>query len=65
MFLRAGCSLLRAEGFSDSLDVLYEGLEKSTLKFLIKQIWYQIFSPAENFLKLFVIKTLDPDRYSA
>ncbi len=50
--------LLRAEDFSCSLDVLYEGLDISKLQFLIKQ--YQIFS-AVNFLKLLVIKTPDPD----
>jgi hypothetical protein len=31
-----GCSLLRAEGFSCSLDVLYGGLGISKLQFLIK-----------------------------
>jgi hypothetical protein len=29
IFWSAGCSLLRAEGFSCSLDVLYGGLERS------------------------------------
>jgi hypothetical protein len=37
-FWSAGCSLLRAEGFSCSLDVLYGGLEISKLKFLIKKV---------------------------
>jgi hypothetical protein len=32
MFLSAGCSLLRAEGLSSSLDVLYVGLVISTLQ---------------------------------
>jgi hypothetical protein len=31
---------LRAEGFSCSLDVLYRGLEISTLQFLIKKILF-------------------------
>ena len=39
--LSAGCSLLRAEGFFWSLDVLYEGLGISKLKFLIQK--YQNF----------------------
>ncbi len=34
MLWSAGCSLLRAEGFSCSLDVLYEGLGISRLQFL-------------------------------
>jgi hypothetical protein len=34
MFLSAGCSLLKAEGFSCRLDVLYEGLGMSILQFL-------------------------------
>ena len=38
MFLSAGCSLLRAEGFSCSLSVLYGGLGISKLQFLIKKI---------------------------
>jgi hypothetical protein len=33
----AGCSLLRAEGFSCSMDVLYGGLRISKLQFLIKK----------------------------
>jgi len=36
MFQSAGCSLLRAEGFSCSLEVLYEGL-RGKLQFLIKK----------------------------
>jgi hypothetical protein len=35
MFLSTGCSLLRAEGFSCSLGVLYEDLEISKLQFMI------------------------------
>ncbi len=42
MFWSAGCSLLRAEGFSCSLDVLFRGLELSRFNFLIKNIF--IFS---------------------
>jgi hypothetical protein len=38
MFWSAGCSLLRAEGFSCSLGVLYGGLGISKLEFLIKKI---------------------------
>ncbi len=38
MFLSTGCSLLRAEGFSCSLGVLYGGLGISKLQFFIKKI---------------------------
>jgi hypothetical protein len=38
MFLSTGCSLLRADGFSCSLGVLYGGLGISLLQFLIKKI---------------------------
>jgi hypothetical protein len=38
IFRSARCSLLRAEGFSCSLGVLYEGLGISKLQFLIKKI---------------------------
>ncbi len=38
VFLSTGCSLLRAEGFSCSLGVLYGGLGISKLQFLIKKI---------------------------
>jgi hypothetical protein len=31
--LSVGCSLLRAEGFSCSLEVLYGGIRRSKLKF--------------------------------
>ncbi len=48
MFWSAGCSLLRAEGFSYSFDVLYEGRGISKLQYFIKKI-YKIFS-AVNFL---------------
>jgi hypothetical protein len=47
MFLSAGCSLLRAEGFSCSLGVLYEDLGISKLHFLIKKI--EIETLAINF----------------
>ncbi len=49
MFLSTGCSLLRAEGFSCSLGVLYEGLGISKLQFLIKKI--EVKFPANIFLK--------------
>jgi hypothetical protein len=62
MFASAGCSLLRAEGFSCSLDVLYGGQEISKLQFLIKKI--RIFFSCK-FFQFLVIKNLDPDRYSA
>ncbi len=64
----AGCSLLRSEGFSCSLDVLYGGLGISILQFVIKK--YQIFS-AVNFSQFLTskhcirigiqLKMLDPD----
>jgi hypothetical protein len=44
MFLRTRCSLLRAEGFSCSLGVLYGGLGISKLQFLIKS-WIRIRDP--------------------
>ncbi len=47
MFLSTGCSLLRAEGFSCSLGVLYRGLGISKLQFWIKKI--EIKFPAINF----------------
>jgi hypothetical protein len=46
MFLSTGCSLLRAEGFSCSLGVLYGGLGISKLQFLIKKIEIKI--PAKS-----------------
>jgi hypothetical protein len=36
MVFSAGCYLFRAKGFSCSLDVLYGGLEKNQLQFIIK-----------------------------
>jgi hypothetical protein len=50
MFLSTGCSLLRAEGFSCSLGVLYGGLGISKLHILIKKI--EIKFPAINFFQL-------------
>jgi hypothetical protein len=38
IFLSAGCSLVRAEGFSCSLGVLYGDLGIGKLQFLIKKI---------------------------
>jgi hypothetical protein len=49
-----GCSLLRAEGFSCSLGVLYGGLGISKLQFSIKKI--EIKFPAKKFFKFSVIK---------
>ncbi len=57
MFLSTG-SLLRAEGFSCSLGVLYGGLWISKLQFLIKKI--EIKFPAIIFLIL-GHQPLDPD----
>jgi hypothetical protein len=47
IFLSTGCSLLRAEGFSCSLGVLYGGLGISKLQFFFKKI--EIKFPAINF----------------
>ncbi len=46
MFRRAGCSLLRAESISCSLDVLFGGLVISKLQFWIKKLYFMetIFS---------------------
>ncbi len=44
MFWSAGCSLLRAEGCSCSMDVLYGGLGISKLQFLIQKISNFFFS---------------------
>ncbi len=49
MFLSTGFSLLRAEGFSCILGVLYGGLGISKLQFLIKKI--EIKFPALNFFQ--------------
>jgi hypothetical protein len=55
MFLSTGCSLLRAEGFSCSLGVLYGGLGISKLQFLIKKI--EIKFPA---ITLFQSEVINP-----
>jgi hypothetical protein len=59
MVLITGCSLLKAEGFSCSLGVLYGGLGISKLQFLIKNI--EIKFPAINFFSVLGHQTLDPD----
>ncbi len=59
MFLSTGCSLLRAEGFSCSLGVLYGGLGISKLQFFIKKA--EIKFPAINFFSILGHQTLDPD----
>ena len=75
MFLISECSLLRAEGLSCSLGVLYGGLGICKLQFLIKKI--EIKFPAINIFQFQVIKLcirirnpnpqlekmLDPDPY--
>jgi hypothetical protein len=53
-FWSAGCSLLRAEGFSCSLDVLYGGLGISKLKFVSKN---KIKILAANVFSIFVHQT--------
>jgi hypothetical protein len=67
MFLCTGCSLLRDEGFSCSLGVLYGGLGISKLQFLIKKI--KIKFPAIHFFQFKVIKPRiqirDPESGSA
>ncbi len=62
MFLSTGCSLLRAEGFSCSLGVLYGGLGISKQQVLIKKI--EIKFSAINFFQFQVIQTLDSDQGS-
>jgi hypothetical protein len=61
MFLSTGtgCYLLRAEGFSCSLGVLFGGLGISKLQFLIKKI--EIKFPAIIFFSILGHQTLDPD----
>jgi hypothetical protein len=56
-------SLLRAEGFSRSLDVLYGVLGISKLQFLIFK--KSNLFPRCKYFSILVIKTLDPVRYSA
>jgi hypothetical protein len=72
MFLSTVCSLLRAEGFSCSLGVLYGGLGISKLQFLIKKIEIKFpfnFRPGSGSgLRIWnpdpqLEKMLDPDPY--
>jgi hypothetical protein len=62
-FWSAGCSVLRAEGFSCSLDVLNGGLGIRKLQFWFKKEKkikkFQLY-----FFQFFIIKTLDMDPYS-
>jgi hypothetical protein len=58
MFLSTECSLLRAEGFSCSLGVLFGGLGIRKLQFLIKKIETKF--PA-IFFSILGHQTLDPD----
>jgi hypothetical protein len=55
MFLSTGCSILRAEGFSCSLGVLYGGLGISKLQFLINKI--EIKFPALIFFSILGYQT--------
>ncbi len=60
MFWNADCSLLRAQGFSCGLDILYGGLEISKLQYFFDQKNNKkIFS--YKFFPILVIKTLNPD----
>ncbi len=59
IFLSTGCSLLRAEGFSCSLGVLYGGLGISKLQFLIMKIENKF--PAIIFFSILGHQTLDLD----
>jgi hypothetical protein len=63
MLISTGCTLLRAEGFSCSLDVLYGGRGISKLQFLIKEI--EIKFPAINFFPILGHQTPDPESGSA
>ncbi len=75
IFWSVGCFLLRAEGFSCSLDVLYEGLRISKLQFLIKkdsknfQLYFFVFSVWSSNPESGLdpdpdsLKMLDPDPY--
>jgi hypothetical protein len=64
MFGSAGCSLLRAEGFSCSLDILYGGLGISKLQFLSAVIFLNFWS-SEPLIRIGTVpiqpKLLDPD----
>jgi hypothetical protein len=59
MFESARCSLLKADGFSGSLDVLHGGLRISKMHYSIKNT--NIFNC--EILQVLVIKTLDPDTH--
>ncbi len=69
MFWSAGCSLLRAEGFSCNLGVLYGGLWISKLHFLIKKyeffpavIFFSNFWSSKPWIRIAIQpKMLDPD----
>jgi hypothetical protein len=60
MFRSAIRSLLRADCFSCSLDVLHGGLGISILQFLIKKIYIKK-NFVVNFSQFLPIETLDPD----
>ncbi len=60
--LSAGCSLLRAAGFSCSLDVLFGGL--GIRKIVVFDTKKLNFFPSCKFFSIWVIKPKDPDRYS-
>ncbi len=57
MLWSVGWPLLRAEGFFYNLDILYGGLGKGKLQFLIKKKK----NSAVIFFQFLVIKALDPD----
>jgi hypothetical protein len=60
MLWSAGCSLMRAEGFFCSLEVLFGGLI-CKLQFLIKKNTFNFFLCCKFFFPFLFIKTLDPD----
>jgi hypothetical protein len=74
IFCSAGYSLLRVEGFSCSLDVLYGGLGINKLQFLVKKrkennfgcfLFFNFWSSQSWFhtrIRIY-LKTLDPDPY--
>jgi hypothetical protein len=68
--LSAGCSLLRAEGFSCRLAVLYASLGISKLQFLIHKVskkmfsckFFSIFGHQKHWIRIGIqLKMLDPD----
>jgi hypothetical protein len=63
IFLSAGCSLLRDEDFFCSLDFFNGGQRIGILQSLIKKIFTFFFCC--NFFQVLVMKTQDPERYSA